>query len=288
MLEELARKDSQWREIATKITGGNKSLADDIVNEMYLRRYDNDRGQPITDYYVVLTMKSIFLNSKKTEKLILKDNMIVEDEGEAFEPNDDDKQVLDAFNNLSYIERELIELSFDYSLREIQDMYNINYGYVHRIVTGARKKVLGDRINEYQNQRLKHMKSKGLGDSIAKITQALGIKKLVSKITKDCGCDERQALLNERFKYKLNPRCLTPEEIAEYGAFVKNRGFKIREGGKAIGKIQPKDIMFLFAFYDSVFSVKSTMPTCTSCAGTARRIVKMVSELDTVYIVNKK
>ena len=50
------------------------------------------------------------------------------------------------------------------------------------------------------------MKSKGLGDSIAKFTKATGIKKVVktiSKVTgKDCGCDERQEALNKAFPYK--------------------------------------------------------------------------------------
>ena len=41
------------------------------------------------------------------------------------------------------------------------------------------------------------MKSKGLGDSIAKFTQATGIKKVVEKVTNgDCGCNKRQDSLN--------------------------------------------------------------------------------------------
>lgn len=43
-------------------------------------------------------------------------------------------------------------------------------------------------------------KSKGLGDTIEKITTATGIKKVVDKISeatgKDCGCEERKARLN--------------------------------------------------------------------------------------------
>ena len=50
------------------------------------------------------------------------------------------------------------------------------------------------------------MKSKGLGDTVAKITKATGIKKVVEKISevtgKDCGCDERQEALNKKFPYK--------------------------------------------------------------------------------------
>lgn len=45
--------------------------------------------------------------------------------------------------------------------------------------------------------------SKGLGDSIEKITKATGIKDLVEKITKgDCGCDKRKDTLNKKFPYK--------------------------------------------------------------------------------------
>ena len=48
-------------------------------------------------------------------------------------------------------------------------------------------------------------KSKGLGDSIEKITKATGIKKvvdIVSKVTKkDCGCGKRKNTLNRLFPY---------------------------------------------------------------------------------------
>ena len=46
-------------------------------------------------------------------------------------------------------------------------------------------------------------KSKGLGDTIEKITKATGIDKIVKKtIGNDCGCDERKQLLNKLFPYK--------------------------------------------------------------------------------------
>jgi hypothetical protein len=41
-----------------------------------------------------------------------------------------------------------------------------------------------------------------LGDTIHKITEATGIKKIVTKaIGNDCGCDERQEKLNKMFPY---------------------------------------------------------------------------------------
>ena len=46
------------------------------------------------------------------------------------------------------------------------------------------------------------MKSKGLGDTIEKVTIKLGIKKVVEKVTNDCGCKERKETLNKLFPYK--------------------------------------------------------------------------------------
>jgi hypothetical protein len=50
------------------------------------------------------------------------------------------------------------------------------------------------------------MKSRGLGDSVEKLTKVTGIKKVVdtvSKVTgKTCGCGERKDTLNRMFPYK--------------------------------------------------------------------------------------
>ena len=50
------------------------------------------------------------------------------------------------------------------------------------------------------------MKSKGLGDTVEKITKASGIKTIVDKVSKGlnipCGCEGRKKLLNEMFPYK--------------------------------------------------------------------------------------
>ena len=49
------------------------------------------------------------------------------------------------------------------------------------------------------------MKSKGLGDTIEKITKATGIKQVVDKISKatgkDCGCNKKKDKLNKLFPY---------------------------------------------------------------------------------------
>jgi len=50
------------------------------------------------------------------------------------------------------------------------------------------------------------MKSRGVGDTVAKFTKATGIKYVVDKINKatnsDCGCDERRDTINREYPYK--------------------------------------------------------------------------------------
>lgn len=54
---------------------------------------------------------------------------------------------------------------------------------------------------------MENEKSKGLGDTIAKITHVTGIDKAVELAVKalgkqDCGCAKRQEALNQKFPYK--------------------------------------------------------------------------------------
>tara|TARA_R100000742_G_C4263214_1_gene81066 strand:- start:129 stop:308 length:180 start_codon:yes stop_codon:yes gene_type:complete len=53
---------------------------------------------------------------------------------------------------------------------------------------------------------LNKMESKGLGDDIAKITKATGIKRVVDSVSKGlnipCGCEGRQKAMNTLFPYK--------------------------------------------------------------------------------------
>jgi len=69
------------------------------------------------------------------------------------------------------------------------------------------------RTKAYKEWKAKHEKeSKGLGDTVEKITTATGIKKAVKFLAgEDCGCDERKEKLNQLFSYK-KPECLTEEE----------------------------------------------------------------------------
>lgn len=66
-----------------------------------------------------------------------------------------------------------------------------------------------------EKKKRQRRKKKGLGDTVAKITEVTGIKKIVG----DCeGCKKRQEKLNKLFPYK---RDLNDSEIKEWEAFLK-------------------------------------------------------------------
>jgi len=63
-------------------------------------------------------------------------------------------------------------------------------------------------IANYKLYYMENKKSKGLGDTIEKITKATGIKKVVDTVSKavgkDCGCGKRKETLNRLFPYNYD------------------------------------------------------------------------------------
>lgn len=101
-------------------------------------------------------------------------------------------------------------------------------------------------------------KSKGLGDTIEKITEATGIKAGVEKLAQaigwDCGCDERKRILNEIFPYK-KVNCLNEEDFE----FLKT-WFSINRNEVSIME-QRK----LSEIYFNVFNIRLEQTSCDSC-----------------------
>ena len=70
-------------------------------------------------------------------------------------------------------------------------------------------------------RKKKSTKSKGLGDTIAKVTKVTGIEKVVKFIAgEDCGCEERRIKLNKLFPYN-KPECLQEQEYTFLKEFFK-------------------------------------------------------------------
>ena len=110
-------------------------------------------------------------------------------------------------------------------------------------------------------------KSKGLGDSIAKVTKVTGIDKAIKFIAgQDCGCDERKAKLNKLFPYN-KPECLTETEHNYLKEF-----FKIHKN-----TITHKEQLELLKISNRVLHTKKQVSSCSSC------VKSLMNELKKLY-----
>ena len=161
-LQEIAAFDSKWRGIALRITK-NKAQADDIVQEMYLKLANKE--EEVNDYYITLTLESVFIDYHKKfgmppsyESQEIEDYEFQSNEG-IFEATDEEQQLLDKIDNLSYTQKELLAETYDRSIRQISKEYNISRMYVHRQIKKAVEEVLGEDLHLYSNSSLKYLKT---------------------------------------------------------------------------------------------------------------------------------
>jgi hypothetical protein len=114
-------------------------------------------------------------------------------------------------------------------------------------------------------------KSKGLGDTVEKITKATGIKKVVKAVFgDDCGCDERKDRLNSIMSYKV-VNCLEEEEYNYIKDFIDLKR----------SSVTMAEQRGLLTIYNRVFNQRKQMSNCPSCV---RGIVNELKRL----IVNYK
>jgi len=106
--------------------------------------------------------------------------------------------------------------------------------------------------------------SKGLGDTVAKITKATGIDKAVKFIAgEDCGCDERRTKWNESFKYRT-VKCVNEDDYKFLTHFLSNRPSTVSFDDKTR----------LIDIYNYVFEARENRRThCSSC------VIKVVNNL---------
>lgn len=111
-------------------------------------------------------------------------------------------------------------------------------------------------------------RSKGLGDTIEKITTATGIKAAVEWFTEatgiDCGCDARKEKLNKLFRYR-KPECLTKDEYEFLGSII----------GKPTIKAQEQ--ITINAIYNRIFNDSVQPTSCGAC------LKDRITELASVY-----
>lgn len=112
------------------------------------------------------------------------------------------------------------------------------------------------RTKQYKEWKKNHAQaSKGLGDTVEKITKATGIKKAVKWIAgDDCGCDERKDKLNKLFP-RRKPKCLNEEEYNYLQEKFENRKSTI------LSDEQKR----MLEIYNRVFSDNAQPTNCSPC-----------------------
>jgi DNA-directed RNA polymerase specialized sigma24 family protein len=137
ILAELAKKDAQWRKMAFQICK-DKDLADELVQEMYLKLYQNTNL--IKEGYIYTVLRNLFYDYAKQQKDIIVDfsNIEIEDT-EYIEPIDYKALI----KGLTWYERTMFELSTLVGQRELSRQTGIHIQTIHRINKMVKSKIYG-------------------------------------------------------------------------------------------------------------------------------------------------
>ena len=113
---------------------------------------------------------------------------------------------------------------------------------------------------------------RGLGDLVKRITDATGISPLVKAVFgEDCGCDERQELMN-------NPNWLVNK------LFTSNKGEDLEEKAKVLafviklrkqGKLSPLEVGLMWDSYRMYVNPRKKNTNCSKC------VIAALKELQT-------
>lgn len=144
MIEELALKDKKWRLYALKICG-DKSMADDIVNDMYLKVYDKKITDKKDSYFYSM-MYHIFIDYKREEtknnllKTSLKINKMLDriTEDKVLEHR---QMITDALSELDIFDCEVLLHTHERSLRDNEELLGVQFTKLHYWKKRAMEKI---------------------------------------------------------------------------------------------------------------------------------------------------
>lgn len=151
MLEELCKRDKEWRKMAFHICK-SKDLADDIVQDMYIKFANYDKQ--LNDYYVFFALKSIFLDyiRKEKPKAELSENLCNFDDYD-YEVDFLKEVTLSKVNELPYFEKELLTVTQEISQRELARQTDISFIVINKTIKKT-KKQLWEEIRKLKGQEI--------------------------------------------------------------------------------------------------------------------------------------
>lgn len=139
MLDELSKQDTTWREIAYKICG-DKSLADDLVNDMYLRMYEQQPDK-ITNGYVYTVIRNLFIDhTRERSKLVNTDfsNVEILSEEEQQQQHPTFEQIA---GGLTWYEKTIFVQATLVGQRELARKTDIHIQTIHRVTNAVKNKL---------------------------------------------------------------------------------------------------------------------------------------------------
>ena len=129
MLEQLSKRDQEWRVMAYNICKC-KTISDDLVNEMYLRVHKSNRIEiPEVKIagYVLRVLKSVFIDHVRKEKKTVSLENVYNLTHEEDETTERRFELLDMISYLSFFQREVLLQTHEKSLRECQKDTGVYY-----------------------------------------------------------------------------------------------------------------------------------------------------------------
>jgi len=145
MLEELAKRDKDWRKMAFHICKSHDT-ADDLVQDMYLKFANYDKK--VNDFYIYFAIKSIWLDKlkdKKTKTVELIDNCNTFADTYDFELDEIKEITLKKVKQLPFFERELLKVTTqEMSQRELSRQTGINLLVIQKTVKKTKEQLWED------------------------------------------------------------------------------------------------------------------------------------------------
>lgn len=139
MLEELCKRDKDWRRMAFHICK-SKDLADDIVQDMYIKFSNYNKS--LNEYYVFFALKSIFLDylRKEKTKVELNENLCNFDEYD-FEQDKIKELALEKVKQLPYFEKELLTVTQEISQRQLARETDISFIVINQTIKKTKQQL---------------------------------------------------------------------------------------------------------------------------------------------------
>ena len=157
-IRELSKRDNEWRKIALKLCM-DKMLADDLVQDMYLRIYKQQKDwEEIKDnqaFYVYICLRNLYFNHIKKENqrdIVRIDSTKEIPFHEEYDLKEFSRMLQTEMMNLSFSQRESLELNVvdGKSMRWIASSRDISLNDVFKLCKTARDLVQGNFRKYYE------------------------------------------------------------------------------------------------------------------------------------------